>query len=311
MMPAYRKRPYVYLVHAEADKCLFYVFGKRILIESVQGVDIISIWKQLDQPRTSEDLVNLHLCPSAQVARELLTCLLKNRIVEEDAGGSLVLPDHPWTPVVRRLFHSQYAQSKALSALQNCALGIKSLISADAIKAVWQDAGFHVSDHGRILIVYAHFLQTLQLEELNAKLLESQQDWLLVSIDEFGGTVGPMFGPSTEICWKCFDLRRKSHIPNIHLQEHFERYFSGQQSGWGEFFPGQIQQLSMVAQREVFQVITGSSVPATSQGLLEIDLLHNRQAFHPVRPVSFCSACSRYFIASTDFQGTKDHDSPG
>lgn len=231
-------RPDTYLVHQDKNLFLFYSLSRKILLDVSNSESLTSVWNQL----LAKGSINSNQTPFP----ELLNKLYEADLIEKNDDLLKKKSHLVWESLIKKKFKDQSLQNRALERIQSTKISIRSLWPND-MSSNWKNKDFLISDQSQFVIVYSLSLQSQSLLELNKEFVNKKIDWLPIVIDEYGGQVGPLLGPSYGLCYECIALRKKDHQFNAKLQEPFDNIESLVAISFQDF-PNQIHQLTDFAQ---------------------------------------------------------------
>jgi thiazole/oxazole-forming peptide maturase SagC family component len=132
------------------------------------------------------------------------------------------------------------------------------------------------------------------LEKLNAAALSAGIPWTSVALLD-GDTVhlGPTIRPNVTACYKCFELRLKSNLAFLNVNESFESYVrdSPEIVDFGLLPPVAGIMAGFVA-LEVIRTLNPDDVAQTSGKLMVFNTADFSTSYHPVLKMPRCTACS-------------------
>jgi bacteriocin biosynthesis cyclodehydratase domain-containing protein len=129
-----------------------------------------------------------------------------------------------------------------------------------------------------------------EYEMFNLAALATKKSWTSARIAGFEFQIGPTVIPFQTACYRCFDLRQKSNLPDLAEYEILENFLKKDRLRPEAlaFTPG----TGLVA-LEVLKAITWFMAPATCSHLFTLDLLTMESKLHPVLKIPRCPACGR------------------
>jgi bacteriocin biosynthesis cyclodehydratase domain-containing protein len=132
------------------------------------------------------------------------------------------------------------------------------------------------------------------LEKLNLAAVAQKIPWTSVALlDGDVAHVGPTIRPRVTACYKCYELRYKSHLPYINRHDAFAAHVQQleQPLDFG-LLPPVADILSGFAAMEVVRAISPDSTPVTSGRLMTFSLSDFKTELHPVLKLPRCPHCS-------------------
>jgi bacteriocin biosynthesis cyclodehydratase domain-containing protein len=129
-----------------------------------------------------------------------------------------------------------------------------------------------------------------EYEVFNLTALATRTPWTSARMSGFEFHMGPTVLPFATCCFRCFELRQKSNLPDPGEYAVVERFLSHQRlrSETLAFTPG----AGLVA-LEVLKAITWFMTPAACDHLYVLDLLTMQSTLHPMLKIPRCTACGR------------------
>lgn len=220
---------------------------------------------------------------------DLLNKLYEADLIEKKDGPLQKKSQFVWESLVKKIFKDQSLQNEALASIQNTKISIRSLWPIDQ-SSDWQNKDFSISEQSQFVIVYGLNLQNQSLLELNKEFASRKIDWLPIVIDEFGGQVGPLLGPSYGLCYECIALRKKDHQLNVKFQEPFDKIESLAAISF-QSFANQVQQLTNLAQMYLVKSLIHKN---TENVMLKISLTDFEIKKLHFAPHSNCEVCKAW-----------------
>ncbi|HEX4807349.1 MAG TPA: TOMM precursor leader peptide-binding protein [Bryobacteraceae bacterium] len=132
------------------------------------------------------------------------------------------------------------------------------------------------------------------LEKLNLAAVSQKIPWTSVALlDGDVVHVGPTIRPRVTACYKCYELRYKSHLPYVDRHDAFAAHVHrlDQPLDFG-LAPPVADILAGFAAMEVVRAISPDSTPVTSGRLMTFSLSEFKTELHPVLKLPRCSHCS-------------------
>jgi molybdopterin-synthase adenylyltransferase len=129
-----------------------------------------------------------------------------------------------------------------------------------------------------------------EYDVFNRAALASKTTWTSARLSGFELHIGPTVLPYETACYTCFDLRQKSHVPDIaehHIVEAFQKTGRLRPEALA-FTPG-----TGLLALEVLKAISWFMPPATYAHLYVLNLLTMESTLHPVLKLPRCAACGR------------------
>lgn len=271
-------RPDTYLIRQDKNKFLFYSLSRKILLDISSPENLATVWNQL--------LANGSVTSEQTPFPELLNKLYEADLLEKKDDQLQKKSHSMWGSLVKKTFKDQSLQNQALACIQSTRISIRSLWPID-MSSEWKNKYFSISDQFQFVIVYGLSLQNQSLLELNNEFVNKKIDWLPIIIDEFGGQIGPLLGPSYGLCYECIALRKKDHQLNAKLQEPFDKIESSVTISFQDF-PNQIQQLTDFAQMYLVKSLIHKN---TENVMLKISLTDFEIKKQHFIPHSNCEVC--------------------
>ncbi len=271
-------RPDTYLVRQDKNKFLFYSLSRKILIDFSSPENLTSVWSQL--------LANGSLASEQTPYPDLLNKLYEADLLEKKDDQLQKNSHSIWEPFVKKTFKDQSIQNQALARIQSTKFSIRSLWPID-MSSDWKNKDFSISDQFQFVIVYGLSIQNQSLLELNNEFVNKKINWLPIVVDEFGGQIGPLLGPSYGLCYECIALRKKDHQFNAKLQEPFNNIENLVAISFQDF-PDQIQQLTDIAQMYLVKSLIHKN---TENVMLKISLTDFEMKKLHFIPHSNCEVC--------------------
>jgi bacteriocin biosynthesis cyclodehydratase domain-containing protein len=131
------------------------------------------------------------------------------------------------------------------------------------------------------------------LEKLNAAALSAGIPWTSIALLD-GDTVhlGPTIRPNVTACYKCFELRLKSNLAFLNVNESFESYVRDSREivDFG-FLPPVAGIMAGFAALEVIRTLNPEDVAQTSGKLMVFNTADFSTSYHPVLKMPRCTAC--------------------
>jgi bacteriocin biosynthesis cyclodehydratase domain-containing protein len=129
-----------------------------------------------------------------------------------------------------------------------------------------------------------------EYDTFNQSALATKVPWTSARVSGFEFHIGPTIIPFETPCYKCYDLRQKSNLPDFAEYEVVEEFLkSGRLRATAlAICPG-----AGLLALEVLKAITWFTAPATCAHLYSLSLLTMESKLHPVLKVPRCPACSR------------------
>lgn len=132
------------------------------------------------------------------------------------------------------------------------------------------------------------------LEKLNLAAIHQNISWTSVALlDGDAVHVGPTIRPRITACYKCYELRYKSHLTYVGTHEAFAAHVRAldQPLDFG-LLPPVADIVSGFAAMEVIRAISPDTIPLTSGRLMSFSLSEFKTEFHPVLKIPRCPHCS-------------------
>lgn len=132
------------------------------------------------------------------------------------------------------------------------------------------------------------------LEQLNLAAVSQKIPWTSVALlDGDVVHVGPTIRPHVTACYKCYELRYKSHLPYVDRHDAFAAHVHrlDQPLDFG-LLPPVADILAGFAAMEVVRAISPDSTPVTSGRLMTFSLSEFKTELHPVLKLPRCPHCS-------------------
>jgi bacteriocin biosynthesis cyclodehydratase domain-containing protein len=132
------------------------------------------------------------------------------------------------------------------------------------------------------------------LERLNQAAIAANLPWTTVALlDGDRVHIGPTIRPRVTPCYKCFELRFKSHLTNLDKHEAFSAYVQrlDQPLDFG-MLPPVADILAGLTAMEVVRAISPDQTPVTSGRLLTFSISELTTEVHPVLKLPRCPHCS-------------------
>jgi molybdopterin-synthase adenylyltransferase len=132
------------------------------------------------------------------------------------------------------------------------------------------------------------------LERLNLAAVSRGIPWTSVALlDGDLVHVGPTIRPRVTACYKCYELRYKSHLPYVGTHEAFAAHVRQMERplDFG-VLPPVADILAGLAAMEVARAISPDSTPITSGRLMTFSLSEFKSELHPVLKLPRCPHCS-------------------
>jgi bacteriocin biosynthesis cyclodehydratase domain-containing protein len=132
------------------------------------------------------------------------------------------------------------------------------------------------------------------LEKFNQAAIQANLPWTTVALlDGDQVHIGPTIRPRVTACYKCFELRYKSHLTNLDKHEVFAAYVQGldQPLDFG-MLPPVADILSGLTAMEVVRALSPDHTPVTSGRLLTFSISELKTETHPVLKLPRCPHCS-------------------
>jgi molybdopterin-synthase adenylyltransferase len=132
------------------------------------------------------------------------------------------------------------------------------------------------------------------LEQLNLAAVSQGVSWTSVALlDGDVVHVGPTIRPRVTACYKCYELRYKSHLPYVDMHEAFAAHVRELKRplDFG-LLPPVADILAGFAAMEVVRAISPDSTPITSGRLMTFSVSEFKSELHPVLKLPRCPHCS-------------------
>lgn len=142
-----------------------------------------------------------------------------------------------------------------------------------------------------LVVVFATWFNQNLIRELNLFFRQNKKKWLLVIEDDFGGSLGPWFGPHDGPCFECLFQRRMNNMEYLDQHKVFEEHF-GREENRQHLFPLYNTMIANFATSELFHEIYSTRVSLLTKGLKEVDLLNMKFKFNELFPLPYCTVCS-------------------
>jgi bacteriocin biosynthesis cyclodehydratase domain-containing protein len=156
-------------------------------------------------------------------------------------------------------------------------------------------------------ILCRDYQQPGEYELFNLAALETDTPWISCRAIGFEFDYGPCVLPRKTPCYKCFDLRQKSNLPDYEAYVLEENLLNTHQIGLVSLAitPG----LSLVA-LEVVKAITNFMQPATLAHVCSYNILTGELARHPILKIPRCPHCGRPSQNRPTIQAWQQSDIP-
>jgi bacteriocin biosynthesis cyclodehydratase domain-containing protein len=132
------------------------------------------------------------------------------------------------------------------------------------------------------------------LEALNEAALDAGTPWITCAMPSASEIfVGPTFVPGVTACYKCYELRYKSHIPSYDAYLPFEAHLraKGTPVDFG-FLPPFADMAGSLVAMEVARALLPLTSPHTLGKLVTFDTSSFAKETHPLLPLPRCLSCS-------------------
>lgn len=141
-----------------------------------------------------------------------------------------------------------------------------------------------------LVVLCRDYVDPGEYERLNEAAIATGTPWTSARIAGFELHVGPTVVPGETPCWTCFDLRRRSNVPDPEEHQILDAYLrSGRlRPERLAFTPG-----SSLLTLEVVKALTWFTAPATCGHLYTLDVVTMKSQLHPILKVPRCPSCGR------------------
>lgn len=132
------------------------------------------------------------------------------------------------------------------------------------------------------------------IEALNEAALDAGTPWITAAMPSISEIyVGPLFVPGVTACYRCYELRTKSHISSYEAYLPFEAHLRGKGTpvDFGVLPPFADLAGSLLAM-EVVRALLPDTTPLSVGKLISFDTTSFSTEIHPLLPLPRCLSCS-------------------
>ncbi len=300
-------KKHFHVIEVNPPNALVYFIGSRVLLSgSFVDENFNRAIEQIRQPKDSGAFFDsLKIFWSEKQIIEFQSAFTKFRFIEEiDLDLSLQIDkisEHEIFKIMGPIHSGFSSIAKAIETAEKTPIQIinrgagGSTLQKNLIQLGFKNLQFVSGENFKpstdsLTLVVAADYEVSFLRKINKTFHELKHRWLLISEDEFGGSVGPLFFANASPCYECLIERRFANSANADRTGMVERLFndSNKRAKMSQLIN---EQLHQVASLEVLKIVTDLVYSKTYRGQFEFDFFNHRFDFHHLLTMPNCLVC--------------------
>ncbi len=294
--------PNLICIKSDVESLTFSHYGNIFVYNSLAPQVTLQLLGILGRPITLEKLCHQMERVSSKLVRSELKRLVSNFYVSElksrgRPGMEPLSPllHHIRDPKLALAIEAKLKKSKIvivdLVGFSKCVKdGLKKMHFKNTVVTDMPKGNFPRSDLSIVIGSSAHKLQISNLNQIFKRL---KKTWMLVSVDHFGGIIGPTFSPAGGgPCFDCIlDRSHRNYESESGDGDYLDHIKSNKLSISSPDLHGLSLSLGPFIAIEAAKIVSGVLRPLTTDGFVKFDFMNFRMKFIPCGRSPTCPSC--------------------